>query len=347
MYLRSLASAFPADAFTQAECWDCLESHGKDVGLKDRSMTLLKKVLLGDSGIDRRHFALGDPNRVFGLNAQGLNEAFEKHAPDLGAQALRKALDEASLRAEDLDALFVCTCTGYLCPGVSSHVAERVGLRSDAYLIDSVGNGCGAAIPLLRAAHGFLNNTVKELVVATVCVEVCSTAFYIDDDPGVLISLCLFGDGASASIWGNKESDDSWAIGAFRTCHWPKEREKIRFVNRDGKLRNQLHRSVPGLAAQAVAGLYAGREGEPDQVLSHTGGRDVLMALMEALPGRDLQESARVLRKRGNVSSPSVMMALEERLSQTVDEERLWMTSFGAGFSAHACELVRGHDERA
>ncbi|MFT4641417.1 MAG: hypothetical protein ACI8T1_004754, partial [Verrucomicrobiales bacterium] len=66
MYLRSLASAFPADAFTQAECWDCLESHGKDVGLKDRSMTLLKKVLLGDSGIDRRHFALGDPNRVFG-----------------------------------------------------------------------------------------------------------------------------------------------------------------------------------------------------------------------------------------------------------------------------------------
>ena len=30
----------------------------------------------------------------------------------------------------------------------------------------------------------------------SICVEVCSAAMYLDNDPGVLISACLFGDGA-------------------------------------------------------------------------------------------------------------------------------------------------------
>ena len=32
--------------------------------------------------------------------------------------------------AEDIDALLVSTCTGYLCPGLTSYVGERLGLRS-------------------------------------------------------------------------------------------------------------------------------------------------------------------------------------------------------------------------
>ena len=30
-----------------------------------------------------------------------------------------------------IDALFVSTCTGYLCPGISSHLAEQAGMRPD------------------------------------------------------------------------------------------------------------------------------------------------------------------------------------------------------------------------
>ena len=83
--------------------------------------------------------------------------------------------------AADVDALFLCTCTGYLCPGVSSYVAEQMGMRDDVYLADLVGLGCGAAIPTLRAAHGFLAAN-PNAVVATVAVEICSSAYYADDD---------------------------------------------------------------------------------------------------------------------------------------------------------------------
>ncbi len=322
-----------------------MRGHGFLDSLKPRSVGLLEKILTNpESGIHRRHLALETIDESFGKGAEELNRSFEAQAPPLAANALSKALALAGLKAEDIDALFVCTCTGYLCPGVSSHIAESMGLRDDIYLVDLVGLGCGAAIPTLRAAHGFLAAN-PNAIVATVAVEVCSAAFFADDDAGVLISLCLFGDGASAAIWSGQGKPGDWQAGHFTTTHRPEHREKIRFVNSAGRLKNQLHRAVPGLAAEAVAGLYEKRSADPDQVLAHSGGRDVVDALESVLPFR-LAETRDVLRDHGNMSSPSVMFSLEKRLAADHAEDgRLWLTAFGAGFAAHACELWR--DARA
>jgi alkylresorcinol/alkylpyrone synthase len=277
---------------------------------------------------------------VFGHDAQSLNETFEDEAPRLAAKALANALQKAGMAAAELDALFLATCTGYLCPGVTSHVAEQSGMRPDVYLADLVGLGCGAAIPMMRAAQGYVSANPRAKV-ATVAVEICSAAFYADDDPGVLISLCLFGDGAAAAIWTGEGSDNDWQAGHFTTVHQPENRGKIRFINSAGRLKNQLHRAVPGLVGEAVAGLYAQRRAEPDQVLAHSGGRDVIEAIEAKLPFH-LTETRAVLRDHGNMSSPSVLFALERRLANAGNaDQRLWLTAFGAGFAAHACELWR------
>lgn len=341
MYLRSIASATPPHSFTQEKCWESMHRGALTASLKPRSSSLVEKILTGGSaGIATRNFSVDSIESLFSRDAQQLNEDYEREAPALAATALEKALAAAGIDAGKLDALFLCTCTGYLCPGVTSHLAERLGLRPDAYLADLVGLGCGAAIPMLRAAHGFLAANPKA-VVATVAVEICSAAFYVDDDPGVLISLCLFGDGASASIWCGEGQPDDWRADAFTTVHIPEEREKIRFINAAGKLKNQLHRTVPGIAAQAVAGLYEQRSAEPDQVLAHSGGRDVIDAIEGVLPFR-LTETRGVLQAHGNMSSPSVLFALEDRLNQrNPGDRRFWLTAFGAGFAAHACELSR------
>ena len=229
--------------------------------------------------------------------------------------------------------------TGYLCPGPSSHIAESLGLRPDAYLCDLIGLGCGAAIPTLRAAHGYLAANPSHTV-AVVAVEVSSAAFYINDEPGVLISLCLFGDGAAASILtGNPNYDDCRSFHGFDTHHVPAEREKIRFVNSAGKLKNQLHRSVPELAAKAVSTLYARLEKRPDQIIAHSGGRDVIESIESALPPFQLTETREVLRRHGNMSSPSVLFALKERMQNSPRNESLWLTAFGAGFAAHSCQF--------
>jgi len=339
MYLQSLATAFPPHAFTQRECFEILNASGAMEGLRGRSRDLLQKVLLGDSGIETRRFCDPDLQKTFGWDAGALHRHFECHAPRLASQSLRKACDLAAMNPSDIDALFVCTCTGYLCPGLSSYISEGMGLRPNAFLQDLLGLGCGAALPLLETARGFLAAN-PEATVATIAVEISSSAFYLNDEPGVLISLCLFGDGAAAAIWRGKNQGGQLRFQNFRTIHQPEHREKIRFVNAGGRLKNQLHREVPDLAAEAVSKLYEMSSNGPRRIIAHTGGRDVIEAIERAVPGQKLNSTREILRRYGNISSPSVLAALEHFLDTQPENESLWLTAFGAGFSAHSGELV-------
>ncbi len=337
MYLQSISNAVPDQALTQETCWDIFKESPTAKRLRPRSVSLVRKILKGDNGIDKRHFALNDLGNLFELDAESLNQCFEKEAPKLARQALVKALDKAKLIPEEIDALFICTCTGYICPGVTSYVAEQTAMRNNTYLQDIVGLGCGAAIPTLRSASNFLS-AYPESKVAVIAVEICSAAFYLDDDPGVLISACLFGDGASASIWSNDREKTGLHCNDFDLMHLPEDRDLLRFVNRLGKLCNMLHKTVPQKAAQAVSALHSKLNGtEIGQVISHAGGRDVLQAIQNAIPDYNLKESAKILRNFGNMSSPSVLFALEEYLNHNAVKKNLWLTSFGAGFSCHSC----------
>lgn len=340
MYLKAIAHAVPSARFSQSEVWEAFRDSPSAQRLRSRSVDLVRRVLLGDNGVDTRHFALPQIPELFEYGAETLNEGFEREAPVLALRALQNACAEAAWRPQELDALFVCTCTGYLCPGVSSHVAEQAGMRSNAYLQDLVGLGCGAALPTLESARHFLI-AHPEATVAVVAVEVCSAAFYMDDDPGVIISACLFGDGASATLWsGSQAANPAWRLHSYQQWHQPQEREILRFTNRGGKLRNQLTKVVPQKASQAVKRLYAEAATRPiDRVISHTGGRDVIEAIGAELPHETLAESRRTLRAFGNMSSPSVLFALEDCLKSEGTPGELWLTAFGAGFSTYACRL--------
>lgn len=345
MYLHGLATANPSAEFTQARCLELARAaYDKLPGFDRRSRLTLASILGGDSGVERRQFAVRDVARLFHAEADELNEEFRATAPPLAVAALEPALRHAGCDPQELDALVVCTCTGYLCPGVSSYVAETMGLRPEIWLQDLAGLGCGAAIPALRTVQAILS-THPEATVACVAVEVCSAAFYLDNDPGVIISACLFGDGAAATVWRSTPGPKGLRCHGFDTFHDPLSRDRIRFEQRNGKLRNLLHPSVPALAAGAVTRLHqrtcAGGQPPPVRIIAHAGGKDVVKALEEALPGYDFGATREILRRHGNMSSPSVLFALEEALRDDAPSRGRdwWLTAFGAGFSAHACRL--------
>jgi alkylresorcinol/alkylpyrone synthase len=342
MFLHALATAVPPAAYSQAACWDIVQRSPVRQRLTKRSRLILHSILAGDHGIATRHFAMPDVDQVFDLTADQLHAAFRTAAPKLAATALSAALARAQILPNQLDALLICTCTGYLCPGLTSYVAEQLGLRPSPFLQDLVGLGCGAAIPTLRAASHLLA-AQPDATVACIAVEICSAAFYLDDDPGVIISACLFSDGAAATIWRATPGPTALRAFGFDTLHLPAEREKLRFEQRDGKLRNLLDRSVPTLAAGAVGQLWAQRGPRPvSRVVTHPGGRDVLEALAPVVAPHSLDASTRVLRDYGNMSSPSVLFALEETLktaTPTAADGDFWLVSFGAGFSAHSCRF--------
>lgn len=346
MFLQSLATATPEQSLTQLECWEIAQrSPAVTAGLTRRSQLTLRTVLRGDSGIEQRSFAVRDIHRIFDLDTDELNDEFRLAAPTLSITALQRALQPTGLAPADLDALVICTCTGYLCPGITSYVAERLDLRPDTYLQDLVGLGCGAAIPALRAVDGILARQ-PDAVVACIAVEVCSAAFYLDDDPGVIISACLFGDGAAATIWRGQPGGTGLRCHGFDTLHDPAHRDHLRFEHRHGKLRNLLHSSVPDLAAAATATLLQRTRADSDlrpvaKVIAHSGGKDVIAALEARIPDFTLTATRDILRRHGNMSSPAVLFALEAalRTGSPSSSDDWWLVAFGAGFSAHSCRL--------
>ena len=118
---------------------------------------------------------------------------------------------------------------------------------------DLVGQGCAAALPNLQLGRALIAAGAAAHVLS-ICVEVSSAAMYLDDDPGVLISACLFGDGAGAAVLSREPPGGATA----RRIEWldsasliePRQRKALMFEQREGMLRNILTREVPALAAE-------------------------------------------------------------------------------------------------
>jgi alkylresorcinol/alkylpyrone synthase len=325
LFVTGIGTAVPATCYSQKQCWEALRGAPQFGALAAASRVLLERVLLGEQGVRTRHLALERIEEAFEVNPDVLHRRFLAHAPQLAARAAHIALQRSQVAPPDVEALLISTCTGYLCPGLTSYVGERLGLRSGTLLLDLVGQGCGAALPNLRTAEALVASG-RCARVLSVCVEVCSAALYIDDDPGVLISACLFGDGAAAAL----------LTGAPR----PGERR--------GLLRNILSRRVPELAAARASEVLAQglrRQGLSQEAVRawiwHAGGRTVLERLRAAtgLAERDTRRSADILERFGNLSSPFVLFVLEAALAGREPGGWWWMSSFGAGFSCHGAFL--------
>ncbi|MGH8214118.1 MAG: 3-oxoacyl-[acyl-carrier-protein] synthase III C-terminal domain-containing protein, partial [Rhodanobacteraceae bacterium] len=186
--------------------------------------------------------------------------------------------------------------------------------------------------------------------VLSVCVEVCSAAMYLDNDPGVLVSACLFGDGAGAAVLSAQPAPGKRAVewGRAASIIDPRERDALRFETRAGMLRNVLTLEVPQLAA-----AYAHRvlttaldaqglqHSDIKAWIMHAGGPNVLAALRQRLDlsEDDLRRSADMLREYGNLSSAFVFFVLQQALAESAPGGWWWLASFGAGFSSHGALL--------
>jgi predicted naringenin-chalcone synthase len=167
--------------------------------------------------------------------------------------------------------------------------------------------------------------------------------------PDLVISNCIFGDGAAAAVLDRPRNGSGGVLRVvdFQSGLFPRYREDLRYRTVDGRLRNSLSRRVPIIGARTiaeVAGKLLERNnlniGDINWWAVHAGGSRVLdqverqMGLSEA----ELRFSRQVLKKHGNMSSPTVLFALKDILDegQPGPGDRGLLLSFGAGFTAFA-----------
>ncbi|MFI9542598.1 type III polyketide synthase [Streptomyces sp. NPDC052016] len=161
--------------------------------------TVLRR-LHAAAGVRTRHLTL-PIERYAGLGDFGQsNDTWMAAGLELGGEALTGALEEAGLRAEDVDLLVCASITGVAAPSLDARLAGRMGLRPDVKRIPVFGLGCVAGAAGLARVHDYLRGHPDDVAVL-LTVELCSlTLQQRDDSRANLVAGALFGDGAAALV---------------------------------------------------------------------------------------------------------------------------------------------------
>lgn len=345
--ITGIGIANPRFNLTQSQIFSTL---GRKKTMSPVEKTLYRRFL-GDRGVHSRHFAVRSFDDFFEKDQDELIRRFEREAARLSERSVEACLRRTGARRQDIGFVAVSTCTGYLCPGLTSHVIERNRLSGSVQTADLVGMGCGGAMPVLQACANYLNAHPNSTALA-VSTEICSSAIFWGDDPELILSNSIFGDGSAACLLTNRKGASGFGIEDFQSRTMPKDRELLRFRTQDSRLRNVIKPAVPDAAAAVMKELVAALERRQKVTRKdirfwalHPGGRKVLDRIQGALglAPDTLTYSREVLRRYGNMSSPSVLFVLERILKSARFRkgDRAVMASFGAGFSAYGALLRR------
>jgi alkylresorcinol/alkylpyrone synthase len=346
--LRGLGTATPPLHITQEEAYEFFTTH---FTLKPAEQDLYRRILL-DGRIKGRYLGMDAVTDALETDPDRLLARFLKFGRTTAVAAARRALAEAGVESDEIAGLIVNTCTGYLCPGLSSYIAEDLGLKKSIRFQDVMGMGCGAAIPNLEAAAGMLARG-GEGPVLSLAVEICTATIFPSHDPELVVSNSIFGDGAAAAVLDLAPANRPGGLARmvdFVAGLFPQYREDLRYRTEGGRLRNHLSRRVPVIGARTVsevASRLLARHSLSRNDIAwwavHPGGTVVLAQVAKQLELADeaLCFSYNVFENYGNMSSPSVLFVLRQILDSGRPQpgQKGMLLSFGAGFSAFAALL--------
>jgi len=338
--IASVCSAFPTNYYRQEEI---LSELARQWGGTPNVLARLE-AFHQRAGVHARHLALPkeDYQHVQGFSAR--NREYVRVATDLGAEALQRALDEAKLAPDQLDALFFVSVTGMATPSIDARLVNRLGLARGLRRTPIFGLGCVAGAAGLARAADFAR-AYPDAHVALLAVELCSLTWQPDDlSVPNLIASSLFGDGAAALVLaGERRAVDGPRVVASRSVFYPGTEDVMGWEIGAQGLKVRLSSGVPELVLSRVAedvdrfladeGLV---RGDIDHWVLHTGGPKVLEAFETALglPRERLALTWSQLRDNGNLSSASVLLVLRDtwRERQPPAGSRALVMAMGPGF---------------
>jgi predicted naringenin-chalcone synthase len=310
--------------------------------LNPHSLAIMKKVFAHPS-VKQRRFACEDREHILTESPDERVARFTRWSVQLSAASAMEAMTNAGVTPDDISVLVLNTCTGYICPGISTYIIEKLKLSPDVRAFDMVGAGCGGAIPNVQSASAALTD-VGYGVALSVSTEVCSATFEMGNDLSLIVSNSLFADGAGAAVISLGQGGLTLVDSANLTQ--PEHRETIRYVHKGGKLNNQLSLRLPEIVGEASATVVPKLLRRNHLQMSdirhwvvHPGGEKILASVQSSLGlnDNDLRVCREVLQEYGNMSSATVWFILKRIMDAGIKPgERVIMLAFGAGLSAHA-----------
>jgi len=314
--ILSIASSNPRQRYTQLQIYELLH-RASEFYRTDR----IRQIFM-NSDIEHRHLYFDIETFDAEESCDQLNRRFRDGAMEIGAAAINSCLSAARLAETDIDYIIAVSCTGYLCPGLSSLLIKELGMRRDVQRADLLGMGCAGAMPGLQRAFDFVK-AYPDKKALLLTVEICSACYYIDDSLETVVGNAICADGAAAFLLARGPSADRRYPETvdFETFLDPGQIDEVGLRHQDGKLRIILGASIHKIAGPMIEKALERllhRHGLSRSDVHfwalHPGGRKVINDLRQYLDLTETQMrfSRHVLRNYGNMSSPTVMFVLDE-----------------------------------
>jgi len=358
LHVHGLGTAVPPYAISQEQAAEGAALRGCSSPEQQRQLKALYRL----SRVKKRHSVLLESDSqsvearqsffppMRGADDRGPTTAermarYEREAPALGAQAARRALEQAGRAPGDVTHVVTVSCTGFAAPNFDLGLVRELGLPWTVARTHVGFMGCHGALNGLRVASGYADGDPGACIL--VCaVELCSLHYQYGWNSELAVSNGIFADGAAALVGGAApaRSGDDWVLARSGASLLEDSAELMAWRIGNHGFEIALSARVPVVIEHALrpwldAWLASQQltRGDIATWAIHPGGPRILESAAAATGiGREAYAvSQEVLGEFGNMSSPTILFILD-RLRQRSAPRPCLALGFGPGLAVEA-----------
>lgn len=296
-----------------------------------------------DYGIQsgERNFIPVDKSMAFPVLEQRM-EMYDREAVVISQKAINECL-KGFITPKQITHLITVSCTGMSAPGLDLQLMSDMALAPDIFRTSVNFMGCYAAIHALKLAKMICDSTPDANVVI-VTTELCTLHFQKEYTEDNAASSLLFADGSAAVLISNcLTSDNALSLKGFYSHVAQKGKADMAWQLSSKGFLMTLSGYVPQLIQEDITSLVekaVAHNGLTLQDISHwcihPGGKRILDLVQKQLelPADALAHSRDILRRFGNMSSPTVLFVLKEMMyAADRPPARILGMAFGPGLT--------------
>ncbi|SDC28642.1 3-oxoacyl-[acyl-carrier-protein] synthase III [Pelagirhabdus alkalitolerans] len=263
----------------------------------------------------------------------------EEDTSDLAYQASLKAIEDAGIKASEIDLILVATITpDQPFPSVSCQLQERLGATKAAAM--DLGAACAGFMYGMVTAQQFIETNMYQNILVVGAEKLSKITDWTDRNTCV-----LFGDGAGAAVMSHVPEGKgilSFELGADGTGGTAlyQESDMIRMNGRE--VFKFAVRQMPESSEAVVEKAGLNKE-DVDFLIPHQANVRIMEAARERL-GISQDRMAYSINKYGNTSAASIPIALSEEVNsgKIKDGDVIVLVGFGGGLTWGAITLKWG-----
>jgi predicted naringenin-chalcone synthase len=318
------------------------------------------------SGIDTRYVVVPDAQdgvsqKFYSTEAGAITPdtqtrmiAYEHWSKVLALDAVARMLEETGCAPSSVKRLITVSCTGFYAPGLDYYLIHEFHFPVSIQRTHIGFMGCAAALVGLTSVKESLqaadNGNSTTLLVA---VETCSLHLQTEPTRDNILANMIFADGCAAMLFSKApEYTPKLHLLSTHSHLFANSSEFMGWKIGNNGFEMMLSSELPRIILEeAVPVLHAlmKHQGISAQSIRHwvlhPGGRAILDALQAGLQlsDEDMVPSREVLRKYGNMSSPSILFVMKELLAtrEVQKDEYVCAVAFGPGLTMEVA-LLKG-----